>query len=67
MSERIEPEDLEAELRRTVGDAEGRAADARHPLIAGAVVTVVVLVGVAFLVGRRLGRRASTTVEIRRI
>ena len=67
MTDRIERDDLEAELRRTVGDAEVRAAEARNPLILIGVVVVVVAVGVAYFLGRRIGRRASTTVEIRRL
>ena len=60
-------EDLEAELRDTFGDAAGRTGEARTPLLAAAVVVATVLLGVAYLVGRRIGRRSSTTVEIRRI
>ena len=65
--DRVTREDLETELRGTVGDAGGRAGEARTPLLAAAVVVGAVLLGVAYLVGRRIGRRSSTTVEIRRI
>ena len=65
--DRVTREDLEAELRDTFGDAGGRAGEARTPLLAAAVVVGAVLLGVAYLVGRRIGRRSSTTVEIRRI
>ena len=64
--DRVTREDLETELRDTFGDAGGRAGEARTPLLA-AVVVGAVLLGVAYLVGRRIGRRSSTTVEIRRI
>ena len=65
--DRVTREDLEAELRDTFGDAAGRTGEARTPLLAAAVVVATVLLGVAYLVGRRIGRRSSTTVEIRRI
>ena len=66
-ADRVTREDLEAELRDTFGDAAGRTGEARTPLLASAVVVATVLLGVAYLVGRRIGRRSSTTVEIRRI
>ncbi|MDG2907736.1 MAG: hypothetical protein VX516_01030 [Actinomycetota bacterium] len=66
-ADRVTREDLEAELRDTFGDAAGRTGEARTPLLAAAVVVATVLLGVAYLVGRRIGRRSSTTVEIRRI
>ncbi|HJM31140.1 MAG: hypothetical protein QF367_10015 [Acidimicrobiales bacterium] len=65
--DRVTREDLEAEVRNTFGDAVGRADDARVPLLAVAVAAGAILLGVAYLVGRRIGRRSSTTVEIRRI
>ena len=65
--DRVTREDLETELRDTFGDAAGRTGEARTPLLAAAVVVATVLLGVAYLVGRRIGRRSSTTVEIRRI
>ena len=65
--DRVTREDLEAELRDTFGDAAGRAGEARTMLLAAAVFVGAVLLGVAYLVGRRIGRRSSTTVEIRRI
>lgn len=66
-SDRITRDDLEAELRATVGGAEGPVADRRSSLVAGAVVVVVAAVAVAWLVGRRTGQRRSTVVEVRRI
>tara|TARA_B110000438_G_C15424015_1_gene483191 strand:+ start:335 stop:541 length:207 start_codon:yes stop_codon:yes gene_type:complete len=65
--DRITRDDLEAELRATVGGAEGPVADRRSSLVAGAVVVVVAAVAVAWLVGRRTGQRRSTVVEVRRI
>ncbi|MBC8364494.1 MAG: hypothetical protein H8E59_05800 [Actinobacteria bacterium] len=68
MSEdRVTRDDLEAELRDTFGGAVGRADEARAPLLVAAVAAGAILLGVAYLVGRRIGRRSSTIVEIRRI
>ena len=65
--ERITRDNLEAELRATVGGTEGSVAERRSSLVAGAVVVVVAVVAVAWLVGRRAGQRRSTVVEVRRI
>ncbi len=65
--DRVTREDLESEIRSTFGEATGRADEARIPLLAAAVVVGALLLGAAYLVGRRIGQRSTTTVEIRRI
>ena len=65
--DRVTREDLESEIRSTFGEVTGRADEARIPLLTAAVVLGALLLGAAYLVGRRIGRRSSTTVEIRRI
>ena len=60
--------DIEAKLREIRGTAEDAAPDVpdtaqRTGLVAGALAVVVV----AFVLGRRRGRKKSTIVEIRRI
>ena len=64
--ERITRQDLEAEFRATVGEADGLIEDRRSSLVLAAVVAATVVVAVAYLVGRRAGRRRSTVVEVRR-
>ncbi|HMC41033.1 MAG TPA: hypothetical protein VKI19_15310 [Acidimicrobiales bacterium] len=64
---RVELADIRAKLEDIRGDAVETADRARPVALAGAVAGVVVLVGVAFLLGRRKGRRKSTWVEIRRL
>ena len=65
--DRVTRDDLEAELRATVGDPDGPVAAAR-PRLAAVAVAVGVGVGAAvYLAGRRAGRRRSTVVEVRRI
>ena len=72
LDRKITPADIEARIRGLLpgGEAGTPAAAVRENLpIAAAVgiVVVAVVVGVAFLMGRRKGRRRSTFVEIKRI
>jgi len=64
---RITRADIEGKLREMRGDVEETAEAAKAPImaIAGGVAVAVVLV--AFLLGKRRGRRRSTVVEIRRV
>lgn len=64
---RITRADIEGRLRDMRGDVEETAEEAKTPImaIAGGVVVAVVLI--AFLLGKRRGRRRSTVVEIRRV
>ena len=64
---RIELTDIQAKLEEIRGDTVETAERAKPVALAGAVAGVVVLVGVAFFLGRRKGRRKSTWVEIRRL
>jgi len=64
---RITRADIEGRLRDMRGDVEETTEAARTPImaIAGGVVVAVVLI--AFMLGKRRGRRRSTVVEIRRV
>jgi len=64
---RITRADIEERLRDMRGDVEETTEAARTPImaIAGGVVVAVVLI--AFMLGKRRGRRRSTVVEIRRV
>ena len=62
---RITRQDLEAELRATVGEADGAIGDRRSSLVL-AVAVAATVVAVAYLMGRRTGRQRSTVVEVRR-
>jgi hypothetical protein len=59
--------DIEDKLHEMRGDVEESAQAAKTPImaIAGGVAVAVILV--AFLLGKRRGRRKSTVVEIRRV
>jgi hypothetical protein len=63
---KITREELESKFRALQADIQGRAADKKQSLIAigSAVATVVVLV--AYLMGRRSGRRRASRLNIRR-
>ena len=63
---RITRQDLEAELRATVGEADGAIRDQRSSLVLAVAVAATVVVAVAYLMGRRTGRQRSTVVEVRR-
>lgn len=65
-SPKITRDDLESKFRALQTDIQGRAADKKQSIIAigSAVATVVVLI--AYLMGRRSGRRRASRLNIRR-
>jgi hypothetical protein len=64
---RITRDDLEAKFRELEGGARDQAASVRTTLVtAGGVVALLVLL-LAFVLGRRAGKQRSTIVEIRRV
>jgi hypothetical protein len=59
--------DLESKLRELQGEVDSAGASAKsYALVVGAVAAVAV-VGVAYFLGRRRGRKRSTVVEVRRL
>jgi len=64
---RITREDLEDELRTTVGLSGESVVERRSSVVAVVVVASVTLAAVAWYVGRSAGLRRSTVVEVRRI
>ena len=65
--DRITREDLEDKFRELEGDAREQVESARSTAITAGVVAVIVLLLIAFLLGRRKGAKRSTVVEIRRV
>ena len=63
---RISRDDLESKFRVLQADIQGRAADKKQSAIAigSAVASIVVIL--AYLLGRRKGRRRASRVEFRR-
>lgn len=66
-TDRITRDDIEAKLRELEGDARDQVASARNTVITAGVIAGVLLLLLAFLLGRRGGRERSTVVEIRRV
>ena len=64
---RITRDDLEAKLREMSGSVDDTVEAAKPKIIAAAVGGVVLAVLVAYLLGRRRGRKRSAVVEIRRV
>jgi hypothetical protein len=64
---RITRADIEGKLREMRGDVEETAEAAKTPIMAIAGGVAVAVVILAFLLGKRRGRRRSTVVEIRRV
>lgn len=58
---------LEAKLRELQGGVEDTKESATSTLIAVGAVVVVGIIAVAFLAGRRKGKKRTTIVEVRRI
>lgn len=65
--DRITRADIEGKLREMRGDVEETAEAAKTPIMAIAGGVAVAVVILAFLLGKRRGRRKSTVVEIRRV
>ena len=66
-TERITRHDLEGKFRELKGEVDEGAEQAKGYAIAAAAVVLVGVVAVAFLAGRRRGRKKTTVVEIRRV
>ena len=63
----VSRDDIEAKLREIQGEV-GRTAAAAKPIgMAVGAALVVLVVGAAYLLGRRRGKKEKTVVEIRRV
>jgi hypothetical protein len=60
-------DDIERKLRELQVDVDHVGAEVKSYAIAVGAVIAITVVGVAFMLGRRRGRKRSTVVEIRRI
>ncbi len=63
---RITRGDLESKFRALQADIQGRASDKKQSLIAAGSAAATVVVILAYLFGRRSGRRRGGRVEFRR-
>lgn len=65
-ADRITPDDIKSKLGELQGEAREQVEGAKNQLLAvGAGVGLALLV-IAFLLGRRGGKRASAVIEVRR-
>jgi hypothetical protein len=64
---RVTRDDLEAKFRELEGGARQQAQSARGTLVAAGIVGVVVVLLLAFLLGRRAGKQGTTIVEVKRV
>ena len=66
-ADRITPEQIEASLRGLKTEFEGRAESAKQTVMPVVFGAGVLLLLIAYLLGKRVGRKRSTVVEIRRL
>jgi hypothetical protein len=65
--ERITRDDIEAKLRELRGSVDDRAEAAKVPAAAVGIGVVLVLVVLAYWLGKRKGKKRQMVLEIRRI
>jgi hypothetical protein len=63
----ISRSDLESKMRELQGEVVGVRQQATSYAIAAGAVAVVAVIGVAYIFGRRRGKKRSTVVEVRRL
>ena len=63
----IRRDDLEAKMRELQGEVDETRESATSTLLTVGAVVVVAVVAMAFLFGRRKGKKRTTVVEVRRI
>jgi hypothetical protein len=64
---RITREDLEAAFSRVIGEGEATTRAVAPPALAIAGAVAIGVIAIAYLAGRRRGRRRSAILEIRRV
>jgi hypothetical protein len=67
LADPVTRDDLEAKLRELKGEVDDTAQAATGVAVAVAAAAVVGVVAIAFLIGKRRGRKKTTVVEIRRV
>ncbi|MGV3760446.1 MAG: hypothetical protein ACO1PW_13045 [Actinomycetota bacterium] len=63
----ITRDDLELKMRAIQGEVDDTKESAQSTLLAVGAVAVVAVIAIAFLAGRRKGKKRTTIVEVRRI
>jgi len=65
--EPIKKSDLESKMRELQGEVDETRESARSTLLTVGAVVLVGVIAIAFLAGRRKGKKRTTIVEVRRI
>jgi hypothetical protein len=65
--DRITPEDIRSKLNEIQGEATQQVEGARSQLLAAGAGIALVLLVLAFILGRRAGKRSSAIIEVRRV
>ena len=63
----VSRQDIEAKLREIKGEVDTGVDRAKAPLIAVGAVVLISVVGLAYVMGRRRGKKTTTLVEVRRV
>jgi hypothetical protein len=63
----ITRDDIEDKFRELLGGARTEVASAKNTVVTVGIVVGVILLLIAFLLGRRGGKKRTTVVEIRRV
>ena len=66
-NEKITRDDIESKLRELRGQVEDVGNASKGYAIAAGVAVLTIVVGGAYLLGRRKGKKRATIVEIRRV
>jgi hypothetical protein len=64
---RITPADLEAKFRELKTDVDETTASAKSYVIPAGIGVAVLVILIAFLLGKRRGKRTSTVIEVHRL
>lgn len=65
--DRITPDDIKSKLGEIQGEATQQVEGAKSQLVAVAAGVGLVVLILAFLLGRRAGKRTSAVIEVRRV
>lgn len=63
----ITPADIEAKFGQLKDEIDGATGSAQQSILRTGIVVALVILILAFLIGRRQGRASRTVVEIRRV
>jgi flagellar biosynthesis/type III secretory pathway M-ring protein FliF/YscJ len=64
---RVTPADVESKLRQLQGDVKQSTRSATPKIAAVGAGALIIAILIAFLLGKRRGKRKSTVIEVRRL